>query len=106
VRVVQLSRRLRALLREHFLATGRPGPEALVLDPPIKHHTFRPVTWTRVLERAQVGHVRPKDLRSSFASHLLSAGVPAHDRAAQRHAGHDTDSHAARPRALDRAAAR
>lgn len=36
---------------------------------------FRRVDWRRILERAGIGHRRMKDLRDTFASQLLSAGV-------------------------------
>jgi integrase len=31
--------------------------------------------WRRILDRARIGQVRPKDLRDTYASQLLTAGV-------------------------------
>jgi hypothetical protein len=36
---------------------------------------FRGVEWRRILKRAAIGHRRVKDLRDTFASQLLTAGV-------------------------------
>jgi integrase len=73
-RRVQLSRRLRAALlrlrREQF----EPGPEARVL-PRFHAGNFRGRQWRRILERARLGHWTPKDLRDTFASHLLTRGI-------------------------------
>ncbi len=35
----------------------------------------RQIVWPRILQAADIGHRRPKDLRDTFASQLLSAGV-------------------------------
>ncbi|HBZ71148.1 MAG TPA: hypothetical protein DEP35_16015 [Deltaproteobacteria bacterium] len=71
-RSVGLSRRLRPALADlyHFRRT----PEALVLEG-VDPHNFRHREWRRVLERAQIGQRAPKDLRDTFASQLLTAGV-------------------------------
>lgn len=74
-RRVAMSRRLRAALLELQLEAFRPGPEVRVLagvDP----SNFHARKWRRLLERAGIGHRAPKDLRDSFASHLLTLGIP------------------------------
>ena len=73
-RDVALSRRLyfalRRLQRERF----KPAPGALVLAG-IEPGNFRHRDWRRTLERAGIGHRAMKDLRDTFASQLLTAGV-------------------------------
>jgi len=73
-RTVALSRRLRSLLREWHLASGRPGPEARVLagfDP----YAYQTQHFERVWRAAGIPRHTPKDLRDTFASQLLTAGV-------------------------------
>ena len=73
-RRVALSRRLRQALLEVYRAGWGPRPEECVLDygdPSV----FRRVQWRRILKRAGIGRPKLKDLRDTFASHLLSAGV-------------------------------
>jgi integrase len=73
-RVVKMSRRLRRALEVLYRAQLQPSPEVVVLaemDP----SNFRSRAWRRVLERAKVGHRRPKDLRDTYASQLLTAGI-------------------------------
>jgi integrase len=73
-RRVALSRRLRLALAELYREQFEPGPEALVLgefDP----GNFRRRPWRRILKRAQLDSRALKDLRDTFASQLLSAGV-------------------------------
>jgi integrase len=73
-RTVALSRRLRTALAELHRLQFRPGPEKLALpgfDPPNFHHRG----WRKILDRAQIGHRSPKDLRDTYASWLLSLGV-------------------------------
>ncbi len=38
-------------------------------------NNFRKRLWESVLKKANVGHWTPKDLRDSYASHLLTQGV-------------------------------
>lgn len=74
-RPVALSRRLRATLDRLRRERWNPEPGALVLadfDP----NTFRLAGWRRICAAAGLGRRNMKDLRDSFASHLLSAGVP------------------------------
>jgi integrase len=73
-RVVALSRRLRGVLRELYAMQFEPGPAARIL-PGFERHNFTARAWRRILERAEIGHRSPKDLRDSFASWLLSLGV-------------------------------
>jgi integrase len=72
-RKVQLSRRLRGALFALHRQRERPAPDTFVLRRPVG--TFRNVVWPRILQAADIGHRRPKDLRDTFASQLLSAGV-------------------------------
>jgi len=71
---VALSRRLRRALQEFYPERGRPTDEALVLaglDPSNFHGT----EWRRIRQRSKLGAVRFKDLRDTYASQLLTAGV-------------------------------
>ncbi|MBW2316421.1 MAG: tyrosine-type recombinase/integrase [Deltaproteobacteria bacterium] len=52
-----------------------PGPEVLVLGE-LDASNFRAREWRRIAKRAGVGLRRPKDLRDTFASQLLTLGVP------------------------------
>ena len=55
-------------------ATFHPGPEALVF-PGLDPANFRKREWRRICQRTQLGHRRLKDLRDTFASQLLTAGI-------------------------------
>ncbi len=82
-RRVQLSLRLRRALREHWLRCGRPehGPVA-----PVDHANFRNRHFADVCAEAGIEATRqpdgklrkpnPKDLRDTFASQHITAGVP------------------------------
>ena len=72
-REVALSRRLRRALSAHNRQTFQPGPDALVLH--IEPSNFYKFEWRRAMKRARLEHRPLKDLRDTFASHLLSAGV-------------------------------
>lgn len=74
-RSVAMSRRLRAALLEMQSASWRPGPAARVLEG-VDPSNWRKRTWRRICERAGIGQRAPKDLRDSFASHLLTLGIP------------------------------
>lgn len=74
-RRVAMSRRLRGALLELQREAFRPGPEVRVLAG-IDPANWRKRTWRRICERAGIGHRAPKDLRDSFASHLLTLGIP------------------------------
>lgn len=73
-RSVALSRRLRASLDRLRRERWNPDPGALVLAGLDPDH-FRRGGWRRICAAAAIGERRMKDLRDSFASHLLSAGV-------------------------------
>jgi len=74
-RKVALSRRLRTLLRDRWLELGQPGDDVRVL---VRRdtHKYRDSHFRKVCEKAQLGRRAPKDLRDTYASHLLTAGVP------------------------------
>ncbi len=74
-RRVALSRRLRwALLALYQDHDEPPGSEAFVLAG-VEPSNFRNREWRRILKRARIGHRAMKDLRDTFASQLLTAGV-------------------------------
>ena len=74
-RRVALSRRLRwALLELYQSHEEPPGAEAFVLEG-VEPANFRKREWRRILKRAEIGHRAMKDLRDTFASQLLTAGV-------------------------------
>ena len=66
--------RLRVALLEHYRAALAPGATIHVL-PGVDPAHFRNRGWRRILKRADIGHRKLKDLRDTFASQLLSAGV-------------------------------
>jgi integrase len=73
-RDVHLSRRLRTALLDLQESRLRPRPSRTVIvgvDP----HNWRRRAWRRIWERAGIGRRNPKDLRDTFASQLLTAGV-------------------------------
>jgi integrase len=74
-RRVQLSRRLRTALQELYREKWGPKFEEFVLPADRDPSVFRRVEWRRILKRAAIGHRRVKDLRDTFASQLLTAGV-------------------------------
>ena len=69
-----MSRRLRSALRELRMARGRPGSERLVLDG-VDASNWRKRNWRRLCEQARIADHDIKDLRDTFASQLLTAGV-------------------------------
>jgi integrase len=74
-RKVAMSRRLQRELREFYMSCGRPDASTLILagvDPA----NFRKREWVPVMAGAGLTGHTPKDLRDSFASHLLTAGIP------------------------------
>jgi integrase len=90
-RRVQVSRRLRALLLELRAGQGgAPPPESRVL-PGFRGTNFRHRQWQAILRRAGIGRWKVKDLRDTFASHLLTRGVsPAYVSKALGHADWST----------------
>lgn len=73
-RRVGLSRRLRDALLELYRTRWQPGPDDLVLGA-MDDRNFYHREWRRICERAGVGRRALKDLRDTFASQLLTAGV-------------------------------
>lgn len=73
-RRVDLSKRLRGLLMARYMEQGRPDPDARILEG-LDRGGYRKRHFKRVCERAGIGHRRPKDLRDTYGSQLLSAGV-------------------------------
>ena len=74
-RRVDLSRRLRrALWAEFRRVVGRGEDDFAVaaIDP----DNFNAREWRRIVKRADIGPIQPKDLRDTYATQLLSAGVP------------------------------
>ena len=74
-REVALSRRLRAALEQLYRERWRPADDVFVLDG-LDPGNFYAREWRRIRDRAGLGDLRYKDLRSTFASQLLTAGVP------------------------------
>ena len=73
-RRVQMSRRLRRALVDFRKSRFNPAPDRRVLEG-FHAGNFRNRQWRRILERAGIGHWKPKDLRDTFASHLLTRGI-------------------------------
>jgi integrase len=73
-RGVALSRRLRDALADYYASQFQPGPESLVLGT-LDPASFRKRDWRRILKRARLESRSPKDLRDTYASWLLTAGV-------------------------------
>lgn len=48
------------------------GPRGAIID----QHNFTNVQWKKALSRAKVGHARVHDLRHTYASRLITAGIP------------------------------
>ena len=69
-----LSKRLRRALLAEYVRAGRPEPEAFVLAA-VRADNFRKREWRRILERVKLVDITMKDLRDTYASHLLTAGV-------------------------------
>ena len=74
-RRVQLSLRLRRALGELYLSHD-PRPDRGALLFPFGSRRFRDGPWAAILERADLPGRTPKDLRDTFASQLVSAGIP------------------------------
>ena len=68
-----LSARAYGALRDLYEARFRPSPDALLFDSDASN--FRRRAWRRVCERAGIGHRAIKDLRDTYASQLITAGV-------------------------------
>ena len=80
VRDVALSLRLRTALLDLYRQAFDPEPilpdlETLVL-PGVEPANFRKRDWPRILKRAKIAKCAMKDLRDTYASQLLTCGVP------------------------------
>jgi len=73
-RRVALSKRLRGLLREFYVESGRPGASERVL-PSFRSRNYQDRHFARVCTAAKLEGHSPKDLRDTFASQLLTAGI-------------------------------
>jgi integrase len=76
-RKVALSRRLRRALKLLYIERAserRPDPASLVLAD-LDYRPFQEDVWPRVLARGGLSGIAYKDLRDSFASWLITAGV-------------------------------
>ena len=73
-RTVALSRRLRALLREFYIASGRPAASSRVM-PGLDPYRYATLHFDAVIGAAGIERHTPKDLRDTFASQLLTAGI-------------------------------
>jgi integrase len=75
-RSVGLSRRLAALLREARLRADRSGPADRIV-PGFRSENYAARFFRPVLREAKViGKFSPKNLRHTYASQLLTAGIP------------------------------
>jgi integrase len=74
IRDVALSRRLLAALSDLYEVRFHPSPDALILEG-TDAANFRKRAWRRICERAGLGHRSIKDLRDTYASQLLMAGI-------------------------------
>ena len=73
-REVAMSRRLHRALSALYRQRWNPSPERFVVGG-IDPSNFRAREWRRILKRAGIGHRSYKDLRDTYASSLLTAGV-------------------------------
>jgi integrase len=73
-----------SMLRRHRLASGRPADGALVFADvhgrPLPPHGVPRAAWERITSASGISEPLPRlhDLRHSFASHALAAGLSAH----------------------------
>ena len=74
-RKVALSRRLRSVLRAYWLAQGQPSADIRVL-PAFAPRNYSERHFAEVCRAAELEAMTPKCLRDTFASQLLTAGVP------------------------------
>jgi integrase len=71
---VALSRRLRTKLRDLWIAKGQPSDSERIL-PNLQPQNYAARHFAKVCEAARLDGRTPKDLRDTFASQLLTAGV-------------------------------
>jgi integrase len=77
-RKVALSRRLRLVLRDEWMRQGQPASGDVCL---LDKSNYRKRHWADALEAAEIGDSEvgshtPKDLRDTYASQLITCGVP------------------------------
>jgi integrase len=72
-RSVALSRRLRAALLKLYRARWQPSDDEHLLN--IDPSNYNAREWRLIRQRAKTGGLRYKDLRDTYASQLLTAGV-------------------------------
>jgi len=68
-----MSLRLRSLLLAAFMEIGQDPPSRVL--PKFNPDNYRSRHFARACKKAPIGHRQPKDLRDSYASHLLTAGI-------------------------------
>ena len=73
-RKVALSLRLRDALARVYRERFEPGPGGVVLEG-VEPANFRQREWRRIVKSADIGPYNLKDLRSTFASQLITSGV-------------------------------
>lgn len=70
---------LRAMLEEHYNASGKPGPDDLVFpnsaSKPMDRRNLVRRGFSKALERSGIGDIRFHDLRHTFASLCIAGGV-------------------------------
>ena len=66
---------MRRVLRDPRLAEGQPAPELRVV-PGFRSNNYQRRHFADVLEAAKLEGYTPRDLRATFATHLVTAGVP------------------------------
>ena len=71
-RKVALSRRLRRVLRSEWMRRGQPMGRIFGR---LNQSNYRIRHFAKVCQRAGIGRRRPKDLRDTFASQLVSSGI-------------------------------
>lgn len=74
-RQVEMSSRIIASLKRYYIECGRPAQSTMVLKK-FSPGNYRNRHFKWACEVAGIGHRRPKDLRDTFASHLISHGIP------------------------------
>ena len=73
-RDVAMSMRLRTLLRDRWIKEGQPDGEQRIIK--LDTSNYRKRHFASVCRKAKIGKWTPKDLRDTYASQLLTAGVP------------------------------
>ncbi len=72
-RKVAMSRRLRTLLRDRWMRDGQPKGKQRILQ--LDPSNYRNRHFAAVCKKAEIGKRDPKDLRDTYASQLLTAGI-------------------------------